>query len=123
VNSQRIEDARDAGIRKTLTQLGRVRAVLDKQVAGNPIGQLLVEDLALAAELDVVGCLKLQVMQRYRSGKSVSSAAYRQLDDAIGEAAAHLKRNWLQRNRPSRLADNLRMLEAGRREVRTLMQA
>ena len=120
VLDQEIEQADMKGCRDILSALQRAIATLSKEAPATPVARLVVEDLALAAQLDTLGCRKLQVMRDYQDRGAVDTRACRDLLKTTRQTATRFESNWRKRNRPSRISDNLRLFKEGAKELERL---
>ncbi len=114
------ENADLTGTRKVLRSLSKSEDVVRSIKKPGTVARLVLEDLELAAELDKLGCSKLTIMDRCRNGKAVEAAEYRAIERMTIKTAKMFERNWLARNKMSRLKDNMKIFTAGQRELAKL---
>lgn len=81
-----------------------------------------IDDLNLATQMEKTACKRMYIGQALRRGKRVSSQDRKQLISDLQALSQHFEKNWLQRNRLSRLPDNLRLFRAAIREARRLQR-
>ena len=120
VGGGNIEAADPEGCRQVIRELRSAEAVERKVPLGDAVARLVIEDLELAARLDRLGCNKALAARRHRSGKSLSTAARKQLATETACAAKAFEQNWQKRSKPSRLKDNMALFRQGIRECENL---
>jgi len=108
-----IESADESGCRAALADLRTADKTVGLVTSKHAVARLVAEDLALAARLDRLGCRKALTARRCRAGKSVSSGALRRLAGETQATARAFQKNWLKRNKQSRLNDNLQLFKQG----------
>ncbi len=81
-----------------------------------------LRELAVAARMDVLACRRALAARRLRDGRRVSPAQLRRLADEAARLAEGFRRLWLERNRPSRLCDNMARFRRIEREARKLAE-
>ncbi|NOU35276.1 MAG: family 20 glycosylhydrolase [Kiritimatiellaceae bacterium] len=91
-------------------------------VAGGLSGgqQLCIEELRLAARMDLVAAKKVILAQRHRAKQPVAPSEWISLANELDEVSAAFEANWLLCNKPSRLADNLLVMKRAEEECRAL---
>jgi hypothetical protein len=99
------------GAREAIEQLsagglwGTVPAGLDS------FERLALKEMKLAGEMDLLACRRALAVRNLRAGASVGRAELRNLKRRLGALPERFASLWLARNRKSRLADNLRLLD------------
>ncbi len=88
------------------------------QTTADSFSALSLHQLDLAARMDRLAARKTQIAQRIRANQAVDNSECRKLSDDIHDSAETFEQLWLQRNRPSRLADNLQLMSLASRELR-----
>ncbi len=78
------------------------------------------DEYGLAADLDRLALRRILLGQRLRADRPVSRSELRELTDQTRRVRARFESNWLLRNRPSRLRDNLRLLDNAADEMRQI---
>jgi len=82
--------------------------------------RLAMQEFVLAARMDCLAARRGLAGLRLRAGQAVSAAELRGQAAEMRRIAAQFSRLWLARNRPSRLADNLRAFTRVEKEARRL---
>ena len=80
--------------------------------------KLCVDELLLAGRMDRVAAKKVIVGQRQHKGQTIDSTEWIALADELDEVTDAFEANWLVRNQPSRLADNLMIMRSAAQECR-----
>lgn len=110
-----VDAADEAGCRETIAQLKTIR--WDRfDVGKNPFVRETLADLTLAAFMDELACRRILAGKAIRGAKTPSSKALRTLAADTQACAREFKANWMKRNRPSRLRDNLTLFENAAKE-------
>jgi hypothetical protein len=86
----------------------------------DPFAALALDDLILGAEMDRLACRRILAAKKFRAGQHLSKKELRHLARDTQHTARQFERNWLKRNRPSRLRDNLKLFEHAARECESL---
>ena len=86
--------------------------------AADPFSDVSLRQLDLAARMDCLAARKTLIAKRLRANETVGTAERTALADQIDEAAEAFEELWLERNRPSRLQDNLQLLSLSTAELR-----
>jgi hypothetical protein len=81
---------------------------------------LALQEMALAARMDVMACRKANLCRDALQGRSVSPAELRRFAADVDAMAGRFKELWLARNKPSRLRDNLALFRQAAKEARSL---
>jgi hypothetical protein len=89
-------------------------AVLD---AIPPADSELLKELQLGVRMDHAACRKVVLTHRLRSGDPVAAAEWETIANEIDAIIVDFESNWLVRNKPSRLADNLTVLRRAAQEI------
>ncbi|MCF7838070.1 MAG: beta-N-acetylhexosaminidase [Candidatus Marinimicrobia bacterium] len=84
--------------------------------------RLTLAEYRLAARQDQVSCRRLLLADRRIEGQPVTAREWRQLERDLAELSVRFADLWQRRNRPSRLAENLKLMECARRESRMFAQ-
>jgi len=82
--------------------------------------RLVLEEYALAAEMDRLAGRRVQLADAVRDGRPPKSKELKTHASEMTRMAERFKTLWLARSRPSRLNDNLGRMRAAVREARTL---
>ena len=77
---------------------------------------LYLDELTLAARMDLAACRKVVLTCRRRGGERVEPQEWAALARELEGLSADFEGNWLLRNKPSRLADNLSVLRSATQE-------
>lgn len=85
-----------------------------------PFERLALLDAQLASRMDVLAAERCMLGQSICRGEHPAPAQLRAWADAVDEVAAEFKTLWLTRHRPSRLADNLKLMTLAAQECRVL---
>jgi hypothetical protein len=85
-----------------------------------PFEALALAEFATAARQTALHCLRSSIAWDLGMGRAVSNKSLHALADGFDAFAADLGRLWLARNKPSRLADNLRVFRRVAAEARKL---
>jgi len=120
VHTGDIDAAEEAGCRRVLSGLRGMGKAAKASASGSDVANLVIEDLDLALLLDRFACRKVLTAKRRRGGKHVTSNTYRRLARESEAAARAFENNWLERNKRSRLDDNLEIFRRGREEYMAL---
>ncbi|MFW5893532.1 MAG: family 20 glycosylhydrolase [Verrucomicrobiota bacterium] len=88
-----------------------------EQASANSVSALSLRQLDLAARMDRLAARKTQVVKRIRANQKVDKSECANLGGEIREMAETFKQLWLQRNRPSRLDDNLELMRLASQEL------
>jgi hypothetical protein len=75
-----------------------------------------LRELRLAARMNTLAARRALMGQRVRAGRLVAAADLRGWADSMRELARNFATAWLARNKPSRLADNLRLMKLAEEE-------
>jgi hypothetical protein len=102
-----------AEVLEELESLPRLKA----SAGSSRFQRFTVDDLNLSVHMERTACSRIKIGQALRSGKAVPSRERKRLLSDLQTLGRRFEKNWLQRNRPSRLADNLRLFEAAQREA------
>ncbi len=87
------------------------------------VASLAVEEYRLANRLNLAATRRLQWARRYRAKHTVPTREWQAHQDELAELCSDFVRLWRQRNRPSRLCDNVDGFEALQAELQSLIQA
>jgi len=79
---------------------------------------LALEELSLAARMDIAACRRTLLAKALRRGESPPAADLHAHADELAAVGADLERLWLARNKRSRLDDNLSLLRQAREDAR-----
>ena len=113
----RIDAATPAGLRAVIEQLS-ARNLWPAPVAGlDAFERLTLEEYALAARMDVLAARRGLIGQAVRAGASVSATEAARVAVGLREMAREFERLWLARSKPSRLRDNLTLIQRAAREA------
>ena len=85
--------------------------------------KLCVEEMQLAGYMDLVAAKKVILGQRQQKGDAISSDEWNALAKELDEVTDAFEANWLVRNQPSRLADNLTILRSAAQECRDFAES
>lgn len=100
-----------AGARETLAACARAdRALAGAASKDSFLGRALA-DLRLASALDRVSALRIGSAKSLAEGRAVPARERRAIREALLDARRRLRDTWLASNRPTRLADNLRLID------------
>lgn len=113
--------ASEKGCRRVVDQLAAARRLLNASRGGAAVCRLVREDLKLAADLDSLACRKILTARAAKNGETVPLKTLRKLAGDTRRVAERFESNWLKRNRPSRLKDNLKLFERSAGEMRMVM--
>ena len=108
------------GAERVLAELPAAMALPDPAEQPDAFEALAVEELALAARMDLLACRRVLAAKDLRAGKPVAPAELGKLADETADLAGEFERLWLARSKPSRLCDNLALLDAAAREAADL---
>jgi len=82
--------------------------------------QNTLDDLRLAVHMDLTACRRMQLSQALRNHQPVPAGQKQTITADLQDMADTFEANWLRRNRPSRLQDNLRLIQNCMNEIRSL---
>jgi hypothetical protein len=88
----------------------------------SPFEELAMDEYAMAARMEALGCRHMELARRVRSGAHLPAEDLRQYAEKLEERAAQFEELWLARNRPSRLADNLAFFHAASEQAKELAE-
>lgn len=88
-----------------------------EQAGANSFAALSLRQLDLAARMDRLAARKTQIAKRIRANQAVDKSECGNLGGEIRDMAETFEQLWMQRNRPSRLADNLELMRLASREL------
>ena len=88
----------------------------------SPFEELAMDEYAMAARMEALGCRHMELSRRVRAGESVAPTDLREYAEKLEERAAQFEELWLARNRPSRLADNLAFFHEGAKQAQELAE-
>jgi len=83
----------------------------------NEFTALTLRDIILAARMDRLACRRIIAARAIRSGKKLPSRQVRSIAAEFRSVIRDFEENWLRRNRPSRLCDNMKIFENAVREM------
>ncbi len=103
----------------------RIRALEELRVprprrAVDGFRALSLEEFELARQMELAAYRRLLLARAVRAGRTPSRRELARHGAHLEEVCGELERLWLERNRPSRLADNKRMLRRAVKELRRL---
>ena len=110
-DKSKLDKASPEGCRKVIAELKGADGVARKVVSKNPVARVVIEDLLVGVHLDRLMCRKALVAHQYRSGHKVPVRTLEKLAVDIGECALEFTKNWLKRNKVSRLKDNISLFK------------
>jgi hexosaminidase len=117
VEQDLLDQAKPAGLRKIITGL-RDPAIWPKPTPGmDRFERLALREFALASRMDVLASRRTLIVQDLRAGRSVAPSALRALASEMGRLMRDFESLWLARNKPSRLRDNLSLMQKVQREA------
>lgn len=79
--------------------------------AAPPFFALALDELRLANAMDRLGARRILAAKKLAAGGSLATGERQRVRDDLLDARHRLKTTWLARNRPSRLRDNLQLLD------------
>jgi hypothetical protein len=109
------------GCEQALSILGEKGAARLFDMPAGAFARRAIEDLLLSAEMDTLACRKTLLAHRIRAGRQLPPRQLRRLASDIEQFSPHFEANWLQRCKPSRLRDNLRLFQNAATECSTLL--
>jgi hexosaminidase len=115
-----IDAADPAACRRVREKLDGLVGKAARRVGKDALARFVLEDLTLAAQLDQLGCARALAAKRFRAGNGLPASIARALAAETEQTAKVFERNWLKRNKPSRLRDNLQLFRQGQAECRRL---
>jgi hypothetical protein len=81
---------------------------------------MALADYRLAAAMDLLGAHRALLGQAYRAGETVLASEWKGWADAMSDLTDAFEGLWRLRFRPSRLADNLKLMRLAEAECRSL---
>jgi hypothetical protein len=84
--------------------------------------RIALREVTLAARMDVLAARRVLAAQAMASGRSPSAKEYASLAADMEKLEQELSEVWLMRNKPSKLADNLKLMQAAADESRALAE-
>jgi Glycosyl hydrolase family 20, domain 2/Glycosyl hydrolase family 20, catalytic domain len=115
-----METARAEGCRAVIDELDDVRSWRALAKGRTRFARSAIEDLVLAADMDVLACHWILTGQALRSGKHVAARNLRRLASRIRRTAASFQRGWMRDHRSSRLDDNLTLFRSAATECEAI---
>jgi hexosaminidase len=115
-----IDDVDPEGAHRLLRQLSARNLWPAPPRGMDSFERLALEEFALAARMDTLACRRALIGQQWRAKQSVPQAEFAKLAAALHRLEADFKTLWMARNRPSRLRENLALLEKAAKESRRL---
>lgn len=115
-----VERADPRGVRDVIDSLTRPRLWPEPPSTLPPFEQLALQELRLAARMDVLSARRILLAKAVRAGHCVPASALRTWADEAAALRTDFQRLWRARNRESRLPDNLRLLDLAIAEAATL---
>ena len=106
------------GAREIIEKLAAASADLpDPDEQPDAFEALALRELALAGRMDTLACRRVLAAKALRAGRPVSAGQLRAIAEETRCVAADFEALWLARNKPSRLADALKLLQDARSET------
>ena len=109
---------RAAALRRRLQVVRSLHFPASKHLA--PFEALALEEFKLARRMDLLACRRGLVGMQLLAGRAVSARELRSIARGMDALAGDFAALWRQRNRPSRLRDNLAAMRAAAAEARRL---
>lgn len=106
--------------RKVVTDLGSPLDWMQFAKGMDQFAKQSLEDIILGARMDSLACKRILMAKAIRSGKEISSKELRSLTAEFKSMAREFEKNWLRRNRPSRLSDNTKIFTNAIKEMEKL---
>lgn len=82
--------------------------------------QLAIQEMAVAAQMECLSAERSILAKRLRAGEHVSAEELRDHAIHVRRVARAFERQWMERNRPSRLKDNMKLYKKAEDEARKL---
>ena len=115
-----IDAASEKGCHEVIARLRNAEAWRKHATEMDPFAALTLEDLILGAQMDVLACQRILAGRNLVAGNRVSPKEFRKLASDTKRLRRAFKYNWLKRNEPSRLRDNLVLLDHAAKECERL---
>lgn len=108
------------GLQQILTELSGAKLWPKPDKSTPEFERLALKELALAARMDCLASRRALAGKALRSDKNVRKTELQKLSIQLHDLSQDFKELWLQRNKPSRLCDNLSLFQKVRRESERL---
>ena len=105
-----------AGLKKVISQLSSPSIWPDLPRSADRFEKVMLKEYAMAAQMDCIAARRALAGLAIRAGRKIPPTELRALAADMRKMAHQFKTLWLTRNRPSRLADNLRLFENARKD-------
>ncbi len=116
-----IDTADSAGLRTVIRMLTKNNLWPEPTKEMPEFEKLALADYKLAADMDIISAKHALLGQAYRKGKPLPASDYKDWADSMNKLSINFKKLWTTRYRPSRLADNLRLMRMAEKEARTIV--
>jgi hypothetical protein len=100
-----------SGAREAIAACGRADRLLSGVSSTDPFLERALEDLRLASTLDRVAARRILASKNLSEGHPIALPERRAIREDLLDAKRRLRATWLASNRPSRLRDNLRLID------------
>jgi hypothetical protein len=117
-----IDQTTAQGLKKVIRQLDDPSLWPDLPAGISEFVRLSLQDYALAARMECLSARRGLLAHQMRTGGSITPAEVRRLAGETERMANAFRKNWLARNKQSRLQDNLHYLRSNVREYRRLLK-
>ncbi len=101
----------EKGLRKIVLQLSDIKSRSFSCRSAEKFERLAVEELVLAGRMDELAAKRALTAKALRKGEKVMLRELKQLNLQMRELAKDFSIVWLERNKPSRLSDNLKLFQ------------
>jgi hypothetical protein len=112
-----IDEMTEAGLNKVIQQLSPKNLFPSASTKLCEFEAIALEELKLAARMDVLSAERALAIKSIRRGKTVPSTTFKKLAQKMEAISEDFEYIWRQRNRPSRLRDNLRLFSKTQQQM------
>lgn len=112
----------EKGLRKIVSQFSGEKVQPAHSKAMDKFDRLALEELELAGQMDCLAAERALRAKTLRAGEKVNQAGLLQLSRRMQQLAKDFKSLWLERNKPSRLNDNLKLFQNTQRQSSRLIK-